>query len=160
VHNLVGIFFKHPRTLNFINPSKSWTFKFALQLKNRLSIHHRTIKRHLRRTRLFLQWLDEPNRRVIVAEKGGAVIGLRAFHIVDGGNTVVSQSLRVHLKYRGQGISTVLILIAEQRYVQTHFPSVITERYYYTTMSTNVNRLAIQKKSAGENLVLNHRILC
>ena len=100
---------------------------------------------------VFLQWLDEPNRRVIVAEKGGAVIGIRAFHIVDGGNTVVSQSLRVHPKYRGQGISTVLIL-AEQRYVQTNFPSVITERY--TTMSTNVSRLAIQRKSAGENLVL------
>ena len=99
----------------------------------------------------FLQWLEEPNRRVIVAEKGDAVIGIRAFHVVDGGKTVVSQSLRVHPEYRGQGVSTVLIL-AEQRYVQTHYPSVVTERY--TTMSTNVGRLAIQRKSIGEILVL------
>jgi GNAT superfamily N-acetyltransferase len=98
----------------------------------------------------FLQWLEEPNRRVIVAEKRGLVIGIRAFHIVDGGKTVVSHGLRVHSKYRGQGISTVLIQ-AQQQYVRTEFPSVVTERY--TTQSTNVGRLAIQRKSAGESLV-------
>lgn len=100
---------------------------------------------------VFLEWLDEPNRRIIVAEKGGAVIGIRAFHIVDEGKTVVSQGLRVHPKYRGQGVSTVLIIM-EQKYVQAHVRSVIKERY--TTMSTNVRRLAIQRKSHGESLVL------
>ena len=99
----------------------------------------------------FLQWLEEPKRRVIVAEKRGVVIGIRAFHIIDGGKTVVSQSLRVHPKYRGQGVSTVLIR-AQQQYVQNQFPSVLTERY--TTMSNNVGRLAIQRKSVGENLVI------
>ena len=88
---------------------------------------------------------------MIVAEKRGVVIGIRAFHIIDGGKTVVSQSLRVHPKYRGQGVSTVLIR-AQLQYIQTQFPSVVTERY--TTMSNNVGRLAIQRKSVGENLVM------
>ena len=100
---------------------------------------------------VFLKWLEEPNRRIIVAEKDEVVIGIRAFHIVDNGKTIVSQSLRVHPKYRGQGIGTLLIL-AQHRYVQGQFPSLTTERY--TTMSTNAGRLAIQRKSLGEKLVL------
>ncbi|XP_028409093.1 histidine N-acetyltransferase-like [Dendronephthya gigantea] len=105
---------------------------------------------------VFLRWLEDPNRGIFVAEKEGDVIGIRAFHIIDEGTTVVSQSLRVHREYRRQGISGLLIL-AENRYVQTHFPRVTTERY--TTMSTNVGRLAIHRKSHGENLLLEFGII-
>ena len=100
---------------------------------------------------VFLRWLEDPNRKIFVAERRGDVIGMRAFHIIDEGKTVVSQSLRVHRNYRGHGISGQLIL-AEKNYVKTHFPGVTSERY--TTMSTNLGRLAIQRKSHGENLLL------
>lgn len=76
---------------------------------------------------VFLRWLDDSKRRILVAEKGNVIIGLRAFHVVDDGRTVVSQSLRVHPKYRGQGVSALLIRAA-QEYVQACFPSVRTER--------------------------------
>ena len=109
---------------------------------------------------VFLQWHDEPNRRIIVAEKAGFVVGIRAFHIVDGGKTVVSQSLRVHPKFRGQGVSAILIL-AEQQYVKKHFPCVTTERY--TTMSTNCASFGHSAQISWRKSCLrvrNHRVLC
>lgn len=100
---------------------------------------------------VFLKWFDDPDRNIIVAEKENTVIGLRAFHVVDGGKTVVSQSLRVHPKYRGQGLSTALIQ-ATRQYIQRHYPHVEIERY--TTMSSNVERLAIQRREGSDSLVL------
>ncbi|XP_046860257.1 histidine N-acetyltransferase-like [Xenia sp. Carnegie-2017] len=105
---------------------------------------------------VFLRWLDEPNRRVFVAVKGETVIGLRSFHVVDDGLTVVSQGLRVHPEYRGLGVSTML-LEAQQKYIQNHFPNVKKERY--TTMSNNVGRLAIHNKSSCERLLLELSII-
>lgn len=100
---------------------------------------------------VFLRWLDDPNRGIMVAEKAGTIMGLRAFHIVDNGSTVVNQSLRVHPEYRGQGVSKVLIDAANQ-YVQRYFPSVQTERC--TIISSNVYRLVIQRNAGLDSLVL------
>ena len=79
---------------------------------------------------VFLRWLDDSKRRILVAEKGGVIIGLRAFHVVDEDSTVVSRSLRVHPEYRRQGVSALLIR-AQKEYIQAYFQSVRTERYLF-----------------------------
>ena len=79
---------------------------------------------------VFLRRLDDSKRGIHVAEKGGVIVGLTTFHVVDDHSTVVIQSLRVHPEYRKQGVSALLTR-AQQEYVQAHFQSVRIERYLF-----------------------------
>ena len=104
---------------------------------------------------VFLKWLSDSNRAIFVAEVGGKAVGLRAIHIVDGGQTMISQALRIHPDFRGKALSSRLI-DAVHEYVRLNHPSVCRERF--TTKSDNVQRLAIQKKY-GDKSILEQGIL-
>ncbi len=92
----------------------------------------------------LVKYLNDPTRRILVAEKDGKVVGLQVVHIVDGGETAIAQALRVHLKYRRQGIGKRLIQEC-RNFVKENFLRVKFERYSVT--SQGVERLGIQKKS-------------
>ncbi|XP_028403817.1 histidine N-acetyltransferase-like [Dendronephthya gigantea] len=92
----------------------------------------------------FLNYLDDPNRRILIAEKDGKTVGLRVIHIIDDGETAIVQSLRVHLEYRRQGIGKRLIQEC-RNFVRKNFPKVKFERH--TVISKSVERLGMQKKS-------------
>ncbi|XP_031552850.1 histidine N-acetyltransferase-like [Actinia tenebrosa] len=104
---------------------------------------------------VFNEWLHSPQRLIFVAELGGRVVGLRAVNIVDQGKTFISQGLRIHPDFRGQGLSSRLISSVHE-YIRLHHPSVKRERF--TTKSDNIERLAIQKKH-GDRAVLDQDIL-
>lgn len=91
----------------------------------------------------FHQWLTKPNRTIFVAQYGEKLVGLRAIHIVDGGETFISQGLRIHPRFRGLGLSTRLI-DAIHKHIRQEYPKVCRERF--TTKSDNIERLSIQKK--------------
>ena len=101
----------------------------------------------------FLNFLNDPSRRILVAEKDGKVVGLQVVHIVDEGETSIVQGLRAHLKYRRQGIGERLIQEC-RNYVKENFPQVKFERY--SVNSQSVERLGIQKKSTD---VLFHTVV-
>ena len=44
----------------------------------------------------FLNFVKDPNRRILIAEMDGKAVGLQAIHIVDEGETAIAHSLRVH----------------------------------------------------------------
>ena len=90
----------------------------------------------------FLNFLNDPNQRIFIAEINGKVVGLRVMHIVDEGETAIGHSLRVHFKYRCQGIGKRLIQEC-RNYVKANFSQVKFERY----LTGSDARLAIQKKS-------------
>lgn len=100
----------------------------------------------------FLNFLNDQSRRILIAEKDRKAVGLQVMQIVDGRETVIAQALRVHLKYRCQGIGKRLIQECRD-YVKEHFPEIKRERY--TVTSEAIERLAIQKKSDD---VLFHKI--
>ena len=92
----------------------------------------------------FFNYLNDPSRRILVAEKDNKAVGLQCLHIVDEGETAIAYALRVHLQYRRQGIGQRLI--DECRYfVKQNFPQVKFERY--SVNSQSVERPGIQKKS-------------
>ncbi|XP_028407505.1 histidine N-acetyltransferase-like [Dendronephthya gigantea] len=90
----------------------------------------------------FLNLLDDPNRTILIAEMDGKAVGLQVMHVIDEGEAVLAHSLRVHYKYRCQGIGRRLIQ-ESRNYVKANFPQVKFERY----LTGNDARLAIQKKS-------------
>ena len=92
----------------------------------------------------FLNFLNDPSRRILVAEKAGKAVGLQVIHIVDEGETAIVQGLRVHVKNRSQGIGKQLIQEC-RNYVKENFPQVKFERY--SVNSRSIERLGIQKKS-------------
>jgi len=104
---------------------------------------------------VFHEWLQSPHRLIFVAECLEKVVGLRAINIVDNGQTFISQGLRIHPDYRGQGLSSRLIS-AVHDYIRNFLPTVCRERF--TTKSDNIERLAIQKKH-GDRAVLDQDIL-
>ncbi|XP_048373141.1 probable N-acetyltransferase 16 isoform X1 [Sphaerodactylus townsendi] len=56
----------------------------------------------------YHSWIREPNRTVVLAKKNGAVIGLQSVYIVDAGETVLVEGLRVAPWERGKGVAGVL----------------------------------------------------
>ena len=93
---------------------------------------------------VFFNYLNDPSRRILVAEKDGKAVGLQCLHIVDEGETVIAQALRVHLHYRRQGIGRKLIN-ERRNYVKQNFPQVKFERY--SVQSQSVERLGLSKKT-------------
>ena len=76
----------------------------------------------------FLNFLNDPSRRILIVEKEGKAVGLQVIHIIDEGETAIGQGLRVHVKYRDQGIGKRLIQ-ESRNYVKENFPQVEFERY-------------------------------
>ncbi|KAL8176945.1 UNVERIFIED_CONTAM: putative N-acetyltransferase 16 [Gekko kuhli] len=56
----------------------------------------------------YHSWIREPNRTVVLAKKNGAVIGLQSVYIVDAGETVLVEGLRVAPWERGKGVAGLL----------------------------------------------------
>ncbi|MBN3299993.1 HISAT acetyltransferase, partial [Amia calva] len=71
-------------------------------------------------------WLKEPGRMVFLAKKQGKV-ALESALLVDGGETVVLQGLRVHPAQRGLGVAGAIQRHVSQ-YLRTHCPLVATRR--------------------------------
>ncbi|XP_038642881.1 histidine N-acetyltransferase isoform X2 [Scyliorhinus canicula] len=73
-------------------------------------------------------WLQEPDRRVILAKKKGQVIALVSANVVDDGCTAVVEGLRVAPMERGKGIAGII-----QQYcfdlIRAQFPEVKVRRY-------------------------------
>ncbi|XP_071325497.1 histidine N-acetyltransferase-like isoform X2 [Trachinotus anak] len=71
----------------------------------------------------FHRWLQEPGRLVFIARMNNRVVALESALLVDGGQTVVFQGLRVAADLRGRGIAGAL-----QRhvisYIRRHYPEV------------------------------------
>ena len=92
----------------------------------------------------FLNYLRDPNRQILIAEIDGKPVGLRVLHIVDDGETVGCSCLRVHAKYRGQGIGRRIIKESRD-FVKRNFQRVKFEKF--SVSSEAVERLSIQKTS-------------
>ena len=45
----------------------------------------------------FFNYLNDPSRRIFVAEKDGKAVGLQCLHIVDEGETAIACALRVYI---------------------------------------------------------------
>ncbi|XP_077169020.1 putative N-acetyltransferase 16 isoform X1 [Paroedura picta] len=56
----------------------------------------------------YHSWIREPNRTVMLAKKNGAVIGLQSVYLVDAGETVLVEGLRVAPWERGKGVAGLL----------------------------------------------------
>ncbi|KAG8433267.1 hypothetical protein GDO86_017523 [Hymenochirus boettgeri] len=71
----------------------------------------------------YHSWINEKDRMVVLAKKGGMVIGLLSMFIIDNGETALLEGLRVAPWERGRGVAGVL-----QRFccklVKHRYPSV------------------------------------
>ncbi|XP_028407504.1 histidine N-acetyltransferase-like [Dendronephthya gigantea] len=90
----------------------------------------------------FRNYLNDPNRRILIAVMDDKAVGLQVMHVIDEGETAIAHSLRVNCKYRCQGIGKRLIQEC-RNYVKANFPQVKFERY----VTRSNARLAIQEKS-------------
>ncbi|XP_070692154.1 histidine N-acetyltransferase-like [Pempheris klunzingeri] len=75
----------------------------------------------------FHRWLQEPGRLVFVARMTNRVVALESALLVDGGQTVVFQGLRVAPDLRGRGIAGALQRHVTD-YVRRHYPQVSAVR--------------------------------
>ncbi|XP_053572086.1 histidine N-acetyltransferase-like [Bombina bombina] len=71
----------------------------------------------------YHSWISEKDRMVVLAKKGGDVIGLLSMFIVDGGETALLEGLRVAPWERGRGVAGVLQRFCCQL-VKHRYPSV------------------------------------
>lgn len=68
-------------------------------------------------------WVQEPGRLIFVASIAGRVVALESVLLVDGGQTVVVQGLRVAPDLRGRGIAGAIQSHVKE-YVRRHYPEV------------------------------------
>lgn len=68
-------------------------------------------------------WMTQPHRLVILARKNRKLVGLESGLVVDGGETVVVEGLRVSPEERGRGIAGVLQSFVDI-YFKQRYPSV------------------------------------
>ncbi|KAM8973863.1 putative N-acetyltransferase 16 [Pelodytes ibericus] len=71
----------------------------------------------------YQSWISEKDRMVVLAKKGGNVIGLLSMFVVDGGETALLEGLRVAPWERGRGVAGVLQRFCCQL-VKHRYPSV------------------------------------
>ncbi|MBN3306977.1 HISAT acetyltransferase, partial [Amia calva] len=62
----------------------------------------------------YQAWLQEPNRIVVLARKQGKVIALESVCVIDDGETVLVEGLRVAPSERGKGVAGVLLKFCSQ----------------------------------------------
>ncbi|KAJ8416799.1 hypothetical protein AAFF_G00326770 [Aldrovandia affinis] len=75
----------------------------------------------------YQAWLQETNRMVILARKQGKVIALESVCVIDDGETVLVEGLRVAPQERGKGVAGVLLRFCAQL-VKSKYPDVKATR--------------------------------
>ncbi|XP_067117926.1 histidine N-acetyltransferase [Osmerus mordax] len=75
----------------------------------------------------YQAWLQESNRIVILARKQGKVIALESVCVIDDGETMLVEGLRVAPQERGKGVAGVLLRFCSQL-VKSKFPEVKVSR--------------------------------
>uniref|UniRef100_A0A8C1Z0S0 N-acetyltransferase 16, like n=1 Tax=Cyprinus carpio TaxID=7962 RepID=A0A8C1Z0S0_CYPCA len=73
-------------------------------------------------------WMTEPGRVVIIARRGKKLVALESGLLVDGGETVIGEGLRVCPKERGCGLAGVILRFADG-YIKKVYPNVKTMRF-------------------------------
>ncbi|KAM6959713.1 histidine N-acetyltransferase isoform 1-T1 [Tautogolabrus adspersus] len=75
----------------------------------------------------YTSWLQETNRIVILARKQGKVIALESVCVIDDGETVLVEGLRVAPQERGKGVAGVLLRFCSEL-VKSKYPDVKVNR--------------------------------
>ncbi|KAM3849909.1 histidine N-acetyltransferase [Diretmus argenteus] len=75
----------------------------------------------------YTAWLQETNRTVILARKQGKVIALESVCVIDDGETMLVEGLRVAPQERGKGVAGVLLRFCSQL-VKSKYPEVKVTR--------------------------------
>ncbi|KAL2079675.1 hypothetical protein ACEWY4_025419 [Coilia grayii] len=75
----------------------------------------------------YQTWLQETNRTVILARKQGKVIALESVCVIDDGETMLVEGLRVAPQERGKGVAGVLLRFCSQM-VKAKYPDVKVSR--------------------------------
>ncbi|KAK5893845.1 hypothetical protein CgunFtcFv8_006679 [Champsocephalus gunnari] len=75
----------------------------------------------------YTDWLQETNRTVILARKQGKVIALESVVVIDDGETMLVEGLRVAPQERGKGVAGVLLRFCSDL-VKSKFPDVKVTR--------------------------------
>ncbi|XP_034020013.1 histidine N-acetyltransferase isoform X2 [Thalassophryne amazonica] len=75
----------------------------------------------------YTTWLQETNRTVILARKQGKVIALESVCVIDDGETMLVEGLRVAPQERGKGIASVLLRFCSEL-VRSKYPEVKVTR--------------------------------
>ncbi|XP_062849257.1 histidine N-acetyltransferase [Trichomycterus rosablanca] len=75
----------------------------------------------------YQSWLQETNRTVILARKQGKVIALESVCVIDDGETMLVEGLRVAAQERGKGVARVLLRFCSQ-FVKSNYPEVKVTR--------------------------------
>ncbi|XP_059210568.1 histidine N-acetyltransferase isoform X1 [Centropristis striata] len=75
----------------------------------------------------YTNWLQESNRTVILARKQGKVIALESVVVIDDGETMLVEGLRVAPQERGKGVAGVLLRFCSEL-VKSKFPEVKVTR--------------------------------
>ncbi|XP_076145850.1 N-acetyltransferase 16, like [Alosa pseudoharengus] len=71
----------------------------------------------------YHEWMDEPDRVVILARRAGKLVALESGIVVDDGQTVVVEGLRVCPSERGHGVAGVIQAFADS-YMKKLYPSI------------------------------------
>ncbi|XP_060730453.1 N-acetyltransferase 16, like [Tachysurus vachellii] len=72
-------------------------------------------------------WMTEHDRVVIIGRRNGKLVALDSALVVDGGQTVVLEGLRVCPSERGHGVAGVIQRVTDS-YIKHVYPSVTTKR--------------------------------
>nr|XP_057924039.1 histidine N-acetyltransferase isoform X2 [Doryrhamphus excisus] len=75
----------------------------------------------------YTSWLQESNRTVILARKQGKVIALESVCVIDDGETMLVEGLRVAPQERGKGVAGVLLRFCSDL-VKSKYPEVKVSR--------------------------------
>ncbi|XP_008433214.1 histidine N-acetyltransferase isoform X1 [Poecilia reticulata] len=75
----------------------------------------------------YTSWLQESNRTVILARKEGKVIALESACVIDDGETMLVEGLRVAPQERGKGVAGVLLRFCSEL-VKSKYPDVKVTR--------------------------------
>ncbi|XP_052456772.1 histidine N-acetyltransferase-like [Carassius gibelio] len=75
----------------------------------------------------YHSWMTEPGRVVIIARRGRKLVALESGLVVDGGETVIIEGLRVCPKERGCSIAGVIQRFVDG-YIKKVYPNVKTKR--------------------------------
>ncbi|TNN34055.1 Histidine N-acetyltransferase [Liparis tanakae] len=75
----------------------------------------------------YTDWLRETNRTVILARKQGKVIALESVCVIDDGDTMLVEGLRVAPQERGKGVAGVLLRFCSEL-VKSKYPDVKVSR--------------------------------
>ncbi|KAM9500766.1 histidine N-acetyltransferase-like [Clarias gariepinus] len=75
----------------------------------------------------YQTWMTERDRIVIIARRNGKLVALDSALVVDGGQTVVLEGLRVCISERGHGVAGVIQRVTD-RYIKQVYPNVTTKR--------------------------------